>query len=91
MRDHFYREIIINNTTFARLANVVFDFQASTIIIINDEDKREISFSFNGSDLDGKLLKRERISMENKHQSKIWVKTDSATGSGTKIRIWAWI
>lgn len=90
-RDHFYDDILINNLNFEKIANINFKFQANDILIINDDDITEILFSFNGEDLDGRLLKRERITMNNKHQSKIWFKINLQKGSGTKVRVFAWI
>lgn len=90
-RDHFYKKQIINNLEFDDMPVIEFGFQASGSLMFINDSKNNISFSFNGEDLDGEVLSGERLVLDRTQQSRIWMKTDKQEGSGNQIRIWAWL
>jgi hypothetical protein len=89
-RDTFYQRLEISNVEFGQQPNVVYGFAAQHLILVND-GKATLSFSFNGEDLDGEIFRCDKsLSLAWKGHSKLWLKVSSVTPA-TQVRIWAWV
>ncbi len=89
-RDHFYSKLTFTNLTFNKTPDFQLGFGANHLLIVNDSSQNDISFSFNGEDLDGELFKNNSITFDWKQVNRIWFLTSSATPD-TELRIWAWV
>lgn len=78
---------------FSSKAQVEIPFTATHIIIANDSKKNDMTFSFNGRDIDGELfLKETPITFDGCANNKIWFFRNGTPAEtiDSGIRIWAW-
>lgn len=86
--DPYFSRGDIVSTEFGQTPTEEWDYQSAGMIIWNDS-RQEIQWSFNGKDIAGVLLKTERfIALDKFSQSKIWIK--KTTAAPAKYRIMAW-
>ena len=93
-RNRLYQKFNLEEIgSFPSRAQVEIPFTATHIIITNDSKKTNVTFSFNGVDIDGELFKKETpITFDGCANNKIWFFRDgiSADTIKSQIRVWAW-
>ena len=89
-RPIFYKKFGgFTKTSFSNEADIKFPFTPTRLIIVNDDNKRAVEFSFSRPDLDGELLPEDGpIIFDHINIDRLWLRLD-ASGS-INIRIWAW-
>lgn len=92
-RTFFYKKISVGaqaNGVFPSNAQIKFPFQATHVIITNDSDKTNLTFSFNRPDVDGELLKKEQpVTFDGISAGKVWFFKE-ADKENVQVRVWAW-
>ena len=64
-----------------------FGFNATSIIISNDHATNYIEYSWNGTDVHGKLFKGETLFLSRISRSNIYLRGQAG---GEEFRVWAW-
>lgn len=92
-RTFFYSKISVGaqaDGAFPSQAQIKIPFQATHVIISNDSDKTDVTFSFNRPNIDGELLKKEQpITFDGLSIGKIWF-FKTLGGENAQVRVWAW-
>lgn len=92
-RTFFYKKLSVGaqaNGSFPSQAQIKFPFQATHVIISNDSDQTDLTFSFNTPDIDGELFKKEQpVTFDGISVGKLWFfkETDKPNA---QVRVWAW-
>ncbi|HHE40905.1 MAG TPA: hypothetical protein ENL10_05330 [Candidatus Cloacimonetes bacterium] len=88
-RNFFFKELTIGSDTFPNKPHVNFGFEATRIIIVNDNNKHELHFSFLEDTLDGVLKPTDApIVFDQLTEGRIWFKQPD--NKDVKVRVWAW-
>lgn len=89
-RDHFYHEGLIDNEAFGEKPTCDWCFQSKAMIIQNDS-RQTISYSFNGRDVDGTIKPSDKwVALDKKTEGKIWLKTSKAVPAKSAVRLTVW-
>ena len=73
---------------FTDAPDIKFGFQATHVIITNDT-KNTLFFSFLKPDLDGILYEKDGpLALDGLAEGRMWLRAEA--GKPTKVRIWAW-
>jgi len=87
MKQNTTHELILDNTDFTSKHTVKFPYVANKINIINDSLK-PVYYSFNGRDIDGKMLfDDESHNLSDVAVSRMWFKTDDPDAT---VRLITW-
>lgn len=85
----FFTEKEVSVTDFTDEPDIKFGFQATHVIITNDT-KNILFFSFLKPDLDGKLYEKDGpLALDGLAEGRMWLKAEA--NKPTKVRIWAWV
>ena len=66
---------------------MAFGFTSSSISLANDDDAKAVSWSFDGTNVHGKLLAGDVITMDGRAEARIYLK---GSAGGEKYRLIAW-
>jgi len=90
---NFFIEPVVANVTFATSPDVTFvdtlsgtNFISQSIMFSND-GAADIQFSFDGTNLHGRVKGGEALQQDFRRAKRIYLKT---TGAPVAIRFWAW-
>ena len=89
-RDHFYDETPISNEKFPEKPTYDWEFLSYSLLFQNDS-QQIISYSFNGTDLDGTIKPSDRwLALDNKTAGKVWLRTSKQIANGSAFRLTVW-
>ncbi len=94
-RNFFFTNIDVNREFetlgFTRTPDIVFPSTVTHVMISNESNEKTLYFSFNGSDTDGILFRKETpISFDGLAISRLHFAREQGGGVPIKIRVWGW-
>ena len=88
-RNFYYKRLTITKDEFQSSPDFDFGFQATSVMIVNDNEDDIIMFSFRKPYLDGELFCFDGPWVaDGIGEGRLWVKV--LTGKSVQVRVWAW-